>query len=60
MEPYRYLEKVASALDSLDDPEEIGEILDELEFLYEALEPELQGLATDLIARLSARLKSLR
>ena len=58
MEPYRYLEQVAARLDTLDDRDEINRILDELEFLYEALDPEFQDLASDLIARLSERLRT--
>ncbi|KPK39309.1 MAG: hypothetical protein AMJ69_05950 [Gammaproteobacteria bacterium SG8_47] len=56
MEPYAYLQQVAARLDSLRSAREINPVLDELEFLYEALDPELQDLATDLIATLTKRL----
>ena len=57
MEPYQYLEKVAKSLYTMEDSEEINKVLDELEFLYEALDPELQDLATDLIERVKLRLR---
>ncbi len=59
MEPYQYLAKAAAALEKLNSREEINKLLDELEFIYEALESESQDLATQLIERLHARLKSM-
>ena len=59
MEPYRYLEKVSASLDGLQDSEKISTILDELEFLYDTLDPEFQELASDLISRLTTRLKDI-
>ena len=58
MEPYRYLEKVGRALSTLEDRDQILAIIDELEFLYEALDPEFQDLASGLIARLNQRLQA--
>jgi hypothetical protein len=57
VDPYAYLQQVAGALDSLNDRERINTILDELEYLYEVLDPELQPLADDLIERLRRRLE---
>ncbi len=57
MEPYKYLEKVAKSLDTIEDSEEIKAVLDELEFLYEALDPEFQDLAVDLIDKVKLRLR---
>ena len=59
MQPYEYLKQVAARLDAITTREEIHQILDELEFLYEAIDPEFQDLATTLIEELSARLKRL-
>ena len=59
MQPHQYLEKAAVALETINSREEINTILDELEFIYEALEPESQDLATELIERLHARLTTL-
>jgi hypothetical protein len=58
MEPYRYLEQVAGRIDSRDDRDEINQVIDELEFIYEILDPEFQGLADDLMTRLTARLQA--
>lgn len=56
VDPYAYLQQVAGVLDRLDDRGRINTILDELEYLYEVLDPELQPLADDLIERLRIRL----
>ena len=59
MEPYQYLQQVANQLDALNTRSEITQTLDELEFIYEAVDPEFQELASDLITRLTQRLRSL-
>jgi hypothetical protein len=56
VDPYAYLQQVAGVLGRLDDRGRINTILDELEYLYEVLDPELQPLADDLIERLRTRL----
>jgi hypothetical protein len=56
VDPYTYMQQVAGVLDTLDDHDRINTLLDELEYLYEVLDPELQPLADDLIARLRGRL----
>ena len=56
IDPYAYMQQVAGVMDRLNDRERINTILDELEYLYEVLDPELQPLADDLIERLRARL----
>lgn len=56
VDPYAYMQQVAGVLDTLDDNDRINTLLDELEYLYEVLDPELQPLADDLIARLRGRL----
>ncbi len=58
VDPYAYMQQVAGVMDQLNDRERINTILDELEYLYEVLDPELQPLADDLIERLRARLDS--
>ena len=57
MDPF--LIDIAKRLDALDDRREIVEALDQLEFLYEALDSEQQDLATQLMGRLQQRLNSL-
>ena len=59
MEPYRYLQQAAAQMHTLDTRDAVNRVLDELEFLYEALDPELQDLATELIGQLHERLKTL-
>jgi hypothetical protein len=56
VDPYAYMQQVAGVLDRLDDRAQINTILDELEYLYEVIDPELQPLADDLMQRLRARL----
>lgn len=56
VDPYAYMQQVAGVLDRLDDRGQINTILDELEYLYEVIDPELQPLADDLMERLRARL----
>lgn len=56
VDPYAYMQQVAGALDGLNDRERINTILDELEYLYEVLDPELQPLADGLIEQLRSRL----
>ena len=48
---------IARRLDTLDDRREIGRALDELEFLYDALDSEQQDLASQLMAALQGRLR---
>ena len=57
LDPYAYMQQVAGALDRLDDRAQINTVLDELEYLYEVLDPELQPLADDLLERLRRRLE---
>jgi hypothetical protein len=57
MDPY--LIEVARRLETMRDRDEIMTTLDGLELLYEALEPEQQDLASELIDKLGARLTRL-
>ena len=50
---------IARRLETLDDRQEIGRALDELDFLYDALDSEQQDLASQLIAKLQGRLHGL-
>ena len=56
IDPYAYMQQVAGIMDSLTDRGRINTILDELEYLYEVLDPEFQPLADDLIGKLRTRL----
>jgi hypothetical protein len=57
MEPYLYLQKIAGEVDSMDDREVMNNVLDELVFIYELLDPEHQDLANDLINKISGQYK---
>ena len=57
--PYKYLEKVSELFDSLNTREEINQVLDELEFLFDLIDPEFQEQVSDLISRLTKRLQEL-
>jgi len=60
MEPYPYLQRIAHTLPEMDAPEQLNRVLDELEFLHEALDPELQALATQLIDQVTRRLEAIQ
>jgi len=57
MDPF--LIDIAKRLDTLDDRREIMEALDQLEFLYEALDSEQQDLASELMVKLEQKRRSL-
>ncbi len=56
--PYAYLQQVAGRLTQLTDRSEIEMLLDEVEYLYEVLDPELHDSAEQLIAQLRSRLEA--
>jgi len=55
IDSWAYLQDLAGRLDGLTGRREIEAALDDLEYLLEALDPELQGPAYDLIERLHRR-----
>jgi hypothetical protein len=57
--PYKYLEQVSELFDTLNTPEEINRVLDELEYLFDLIEPDFQDQVSDLIARLTKRLQEI-
>jgi hypothetical protein len=56
MEPYRYLEQVSIDFDLINSRDEINAVLDEIEYMFDLLEPEFQDHASDLIAKLKQKL----
>lgn len=56
--PYAYMQLVAGRLDSMDKKVDVETALEELEYLYEVTDPELQDLASDLMDKLRNKLKS--
>jgi hypothetical protein len=57
--PYISMNKIAARLDELDTFESVTEALDEVEYLFEVIPPELQEPAETLIALLREKLKAL-
>jgi len=56
IDPYALLNEVSVKMESLTQPEQIETVLDEVEYLFEVIPPELQDLAEPIIAELRRRL----
>jgi len=56
IDPYAYLQLAAMRLPQLHTRREIETVLDEIEYLFEVIPPDLQDNAEQLIALLRARL----
>lgn len=56
--PYAYLQLVAAQIDTMSNRADVENALDDLEYLFEVTDPEIQDIASDLIARLKDKLKS--
>ena len=59
MSPEEHLQSAAKSFDTVQDKREIDQLLDELEGVFEALQPELQDAAADLIGRLHDKRRAL-
>ena len=57
--PYITLEKIAARMKDMNTCDEVNEALDEVEYLFEVIPPELQEPAETLIAQLRDKLKNL-
>ena len=60
IDPYRYLQQVAQKMSepgALQERGEIETVLDEVEYLFEVLDPEMQDGAERLVAELRSRLE---
>ena len=57
VDPYAYMQQVSARLDTLATREQVERVLDEVEYLYEVMDPELHHIADDLIERLRERLR---
>jgi hypothetical protein len=57
-DPFAYLQEVAIKLPSLTRRDEIETALDEVEYLFEVLPPEMQDPAYQLIEQLRAKLQA--
>jgi len=56
IDPYAYLTQVSMKMDSLTQRDQIETVLDEVEYLFEVIPPELQDLAEPIIETLRKRL----
>ncbi len=59
IDPYEYLSQVSLKMESLVERDEIETVLDEVEYLYEVIPPDMQGLADPIIEELRNRLEAL-
>jgi hypothetical protein len=55
--PLEYMQQVAAQMSQLTSRREIETVLDEVEYLFDALDPELQDTAYQLIEQLRAKLE---
>ncbi len=56
IDPYAYMQQVAIKMDELTARDEIETVLDELEYLFEVIPPEMQDNAEKLISMLREKL----
>ena len=56
VDPYAYMQQVAVRMNELTSRNEIETVLDELEYLFEVLPPEMQDNAEKLISMLREKL----
>ena len=54
-----YMARLAGSIDGMTMRGDIEKALDEMEYLYEVMDPELQYLAEDLMQRLRSKLTAL-
>jgi len=54
--PYTYLAEVSRSIDTLTQRDQIETVLDEVEYLFEVIPPELQDLAEPIIETLRKKL----
>lgn len=57
IDPYAYMQQVAVNLENLRDRQQLETVLDELEYLFEVIPPEMQDQAEQLIGIVRAKLQ---
>jgi hypothetical protein len=60
IDPYAVMQRAAGRIKESQDPAELDRLLDDIEYLYEVLDPELQGLAEQVMDGLRVRIAQLR
>jgi len=56
IDPYAYMHKISSSMDDLVNKQEIETVLDEIEYLFEVIPPDMQDIAEILIDLLRKKL----
>jgi hypothetical protein len=56
IDPYAYMQQVSTRMHELVERHQIEEVLDELEYLFEVIPPEMQDVAEQLISLLRSKL----
>lgn len=56
IDPYAYMQQVSTRMNELVERHQIEEVLDELEYLFEVIPPEMQDVAEQLISLLRSKL----
>ncbi|HEY9053060.1 MAG TPA: hypothetical protein VIQ03_16025 [Gammaproteobacteria bacterium] len=59
IDPYAYMHKVSLSMDKLKTRNEIETVLDEIEYLFEIIPPEMQDNAEKLISLLRQKLNNI-
>ena len=59
VDPYAYMQQVSIRMNELTSRSEIETVLDELEYLFEVIPPEMQDNAETLISMLRDKLRKL-
>lgn len=57
--PYNHLQKISAELDSYDNRDKIDRVLDELDFIHELFEPEMQPMVSQVRNVLLERYRAL-
>lgn len=57
--PYQHLQKITAELDSYDNRDKIDRVLDELDFIHELFEPEMQPMVSKVRDVLMERYRAL-
>ena len=60
VDPYAYMQQVAVSMDKITARDEIETVLDELEYLFEVIPPEMQDNAEKLISMLREKLRQAK
>lgn len=59
VDPFGYIQQVANNLDRINTRQELETVLDEVEYLFEVLDPELQDFAYQLIEQIQTKLSNM-